>query len=682
MLKRIQPYHYIVALAGIFLLAGLILFSIQLIPTAESTGITVDPQSDAQSETMYDLWFTSMGIYDLDADHALSAILLSADNNTVNLMDRDRKLLWEKVFATAPTEAKISSCGNYAVVGTEGGRIYFTTTDQQFNWDDEGDPVDLLALSPSASWIAAARSNNEAETHHLDLFSQNGRLNWSLETGPVENLYLTSEYLEQVHVYYTSLEGGQPVIRAVNLDGQEVWSFQDQSLVAVSRHGSRLAAVQGNRLIVYDSLGYALWSTALPFEVTAVHFNPQNYNRILVYGNREGAGENLYYFDLAEDLLWMKRIADGSLFSFTADGQHIVTSSWRHYKEDFTQMILLDRDGTELNSWEVAMRVEHLVVTGHPHLVVVAGEDGYVDLIDLQPMFSTANGNGVQQEGPIYSPVITGLRTDQSRITLYFSDENANLVPVSRVISLTENPLRAALEELIRGPARGSYLYRTIPDKDASVEADLDNSRGILHLELSPGLVNFNGSIQSETALQSLLLTISEFNSVEQVYLNMQREPISTFGTLELDQPLDVIQIRQPVYVPIISGNRYYLVKREGAVEEAGSVELDSLLEQVVRSSRAMPFVPSTFGLIDVQVTAEQVQVNLNNAFKEIFPADGEETDLLQAGLILDSLFLTAFENGRRQRAEILVEGEKWVPPVGYPALNRFYRQPYFINPE
>ncbi len=679
-MKRIQPYYYIVTLAGLFLLAGLVLFSLQLFPSAESNGITVDPQTNGQGEALYDLWFTSVGIYELTVDHALSAILFSADNNTVNLLDRERKLLWEKVFATAPIQAKISSDGSYAVIGTAGGRLYFTTADQQISWDDEGDPIDLLALSPSASWIVAARTNTSQELHHLDFFNQSGQLNWSIETGPIQNLYLSSEYLEQAHVYYTEMINETQVIKAVNVEGYEMWSREDQNLVAVSRHGSRLAAVQGSRLIVYDSLGYALWSTALPFEAKKVMFNPQNYNRILVYGSSEGAGENLFYFDLAEDLLWMKRIADGSLFSFTADGQHIVTSSWRHFKEDHTQMILLDRDGSEINTWEVAMKVEHLAVTGHPHLIVVGGEDGFIDLIDLQPLI-TSNSDGVF-EAPIYSPVSTGLKADQTRITLYFSDENGNLIPVSRLISLTDNPLSASLEELVRGPARGSSLYRTIPDKDVSIDVDFDNMEGRLYLNLSPDLVNFNGIIQSETALDSLVMTASQFKAVEEIYLTIDRVPLSSFGNLDLVMPLTPHRFENPVYVPVRSGNRYYIVVREGSSADNGEETLRYLLGQALRASRALQLIPADAELLSVRVTSEQVQINFSSAFTEVFSDESGETARLKATLLLDAIFLTAFENSRRLRAEILVDGAAWSPPDGYPSLNRFYRQPYFLNPE
>lgn len=680
-MKKAEPFYYLVMLAALFLLAGLVLFVMQLIVPSEIGGTTVDPQVQGQDETLYDLWFTSVAIYDLGVDHNLTGILFSADNNSVSLLDQERKLRWDKPFTTAPRQAKISSCGNYIVVGTEGGRLHFTSADQQTSWDSEGDPVDLVAISPSASWIAATRSQPDQEMSHIELYSQAGELQWSIETGPVKNLYLSSEYLDQANIYYTTTVDDLPVITALNLKGEVLWSKTGQSLVAVSRYGSRLAALEDNRLLVYDTLGYTLWQTTLPFEITTVIFNPQNYNRVLVYGNREGVGENFYYFDLADDLLWMKRIADGSLFAFTADGQHIVTSSWRHFKEDYTQMVFFDRDGNELTSLEVGMRIEKLIVSGHPHLVVVSGEDGYIDLIDIKPLL-TENSNGLR-EMPIYSPVTTGLRADETKLTLYFSDENSNLVPVTRSVLQTDNALLAALEELIRGPARGSSLYRTIPDKDVSVNVDLDFEAGRLTLDFSPEFIQMNGSAQSMNALESLLRTVSAFAEVDEIYLTSGDLPLETFGSIILpEQPLAPYEWERAIYAPVSSGSRYYLQPREALGDNTQAVDLRSLIDQLLRTCRALPFVPADLDLINLQTSPEQTQINMNRAFLELFPEDPEENERLQASLILDALFLTVFENSPSQRVEILVNGERWSPPAGYPSTSRFLRHPYFVNPE
>jgi len=679
-MKRFQPYFYLVGLALLFVMAGLVLFSMHLWPRSESVDVIIDPQIQDEGGSLYDLWFTGSRIYDLDVDHGLTGILMSAENNKVNLLDSDRKLIWDKAFATAPRQAKISSCGNNVVIGTEGGRLLYMSTDQQFWWDDQGLAVKDIALSPNASWVAVSRAESDEDVHYLELFNRDGEKKWSIESPPIKKIHLSSEYLEQANIFYTYREEEQPSIAAVDIDGEKLWIHEGQSLAAVSKHGSRMAALEGDRLVVYNLQGESLWETRLPFEAKNVKFNPQNYNRLLVYGSREGSGENLYYFDLTEDLLWSKRIADGSLFAFTPDGQNIVTSSWRHYREDYTRMSLINREGTEINTWEVAMQVERLTVSGHPHLVLLGGQDGYIDLVDLKPLLAESD-NDIQKT-LLYNPVTTTTRADEVWILLYFIDENNNLVPVSRSISSTDNPLRAALEELVRGPARGSALYRTIPDKEIFIDIDFSSEGGRLELDLAPDLVEMSGSTQSEKAFKSLLNTVSSFSEVKEIYLISEGEPIEALGEgPALEQPLEPHRWKNPTYVPVMSGNRYYL-SIEDLAKNKENPELNEILEHVIRRCRNLPFVPSTLSLVDLKETPELVQVDLDGTARAVFPENAEEHEILRAALLLDALFLTVFENSATQRVEILIEGEKWAPPAGYPSFSRFYRRPFFINPE
>ncbi|HSW36621.1 MAG TPA: GerMN domain-containing protein, partial [Candidatus Limnocylindrales bacterium] len=491
-------------------------------------------------------------------------------------------------------------------------------------------------------------------------------------------------FLGQGSVFYTYLNDGQPVIAAVNMEGEEIWAVEGALLGAVSRQGTRLAAVQGNRLTVYDSLGYILWETPLPFEIKSVMFNPQNFNRILVYGNTEGAKENLYYFDMAEDLLWKRRIGDESIFTFTGNGQHIVTSSWRHYKDDFSRMILLDQDGVELISWEVAMRVERLLISGQPLYVIVSGDDGYIDLINLESMLGVTGINGNDAPAlPIYNPVSTIRRIAESGIRLFFADEAANLVPVTRSVIHTENPIQTAIDELIRGPAWGSALFRTIPTEAVDVEVIFTPENGRLYLDLSPELAQLSGATQSIAALQSLLLTVSSFPEVAEIYLTVSGKPIEVFGDgISLEQPLSPQRWERPLFIPIRSGERYHLLIREAEELIAGDLSLEMFIDTVLRFSRDLHLVPTDLRVIDLHITPEQVQINLGRSFRNLFPEDGGEKERLRAALVLDALFMTVFENHRPQRVEILLENETWLPPAGYPSLNRFFRQPYYINPE
>ena len=65
-----------------------------------------------------------------------------------------------------------------------------------------------------------------------------------------------------------------------------------------------------------------------------------------------------------------------------------------------------------------------------------------------------------------------------------------------------------------------------------------------------------------------------------------------------------------------------------------------------------------------------------------LFPEEGDTLEQLQAAMILDALFLTASRNSESSYVEILVEGERWSPPQGYPPLSRLMRRSYYINPE
>ncbi len=118
------------------------------------------------------------------------------------------------------------------------------------------------------------------------------------------------------------------------------------------------------------------------------------------------------------------------------------------------------------------------------------------------------------------------------------------------------------------------------------------------------------------------------------------------------------------------------------ADEGNNDLELQYLVEQTVKACRELPFVPSDLELIDLRISREQIQVNLNQSFKSIFSEKMGVQERLQAELILDALFMTVFENSRAQRVEVLLEGDEWEPPIGYPSLGRFHHRPYFINPE
>lgn len=682
-MKRIEPYYFLIGLAALFVVAGMILYSARGL-TLMKHGEPIEPSGVAEKEDLFELWFTGADLLDLSIDRNVSGILFGSESKKVSLLDRERKLRWEKSFPTNPLQTKISACGGYLAVGTEGGDLFFMSADQQNWWQQElEEPVYLVTLSANGRWVLVARGAPERESHHLELYNgHDGTLQWSLETGPLQKIYLAGEQLNRGLVIYCYEQDGTTVTAAATLTGESLWERDGVSLEAISRTESRLALLDSTSLIVCKSQGDVLWERALPdgFNTTTVLFNPQNSN-LLLYGSEDRQNENLYYFSAEGKVLWQKKIAEGALLSFSAEGNRIITSSWRHYKEDFSQMVFLDERGETLPvNLELGMRVERLLVSSSRRYIVIGGEDGYIDVIDLDAELFRDNAQP-QAAAPFYSPAVTDLEKGRLAVTLYFNSDDY-FIPISRLISQTDSPLRTAVDELIRGPCRESGLNRTIP-KDAAVEVTFKKESGQLFLELSPEMAGMPGTCQTMSVINSLRYTIGSFPEVKEIYLTMGKEPLKVFGDgLVLEQPILPYRWKDPLFIPARIGERYYIIPREASELAIEQRDLDGLLAAVVKQCRAFYFVPGDLNLIDVAEADSVVRVNLNSSFRMLFPEDGGAEEQLQAAMILDALFLTAAGNSDSLRMEIYVEGETWSPPQDYPPLDRSIYKPYHINPE
>lgn len=681
-MKKIQPYYFLIVFAVMLLAAGAVTYGLRSLSMLKG-GKPIEPPVDDHEGDLFELWFTRADLFDVSVDRNATGIIFGSDSKKVSLLSRERQLLWEKDFSTNPLQTQISSCGNYLAVGTEGGELFFMSIASQ-SWWQEGlsEPVNLVELSANGRWVLAGRGDPEKKEHHLELYSREGSQQWTLSTGPLQKIYLAGEEPGEGKIFYTHRKGDSFQTEAVTLAGKELWAIKGSSLLAVSRTESRLAlATESGELGVYSDSGELIWEKPLPdgLKVSSASFNPQE-NSLLVYGSNSGAEENLYYYDSSGAPIWKKKIAEGALASFTVDGARIITCSWRQYKEDFSQIVLYDESGAELSHWEVGMRVEKMLITGNRRYIVLAGEDSYIDVVDLESTPDQENGENAAAV-PFYSPVRVGLKTDQAAITLYFFS-SGSYIPITRLISRTKSPLDASIEELIRGPSRESSLCRTIP-KGSEIKVLFSGDSGELYLELSPESGDADELAQIPGVLDSLRYTLGGFSEVRDIYLTVDEEPLELGEKgRPLKQPLKPYRWKEPLFIPMHIEARYYLVPVEARDLKIKERDLFSLLQTVTKQCRSLYFVPGNLTLIEVAERGETVRINLNRSFEMLFPEDGNTEDQLQAAMILDALFLTALENSGCTGVEVYIEGESWSPPPDYPALNRAFYQSYYINPE
>ena len=147
-MRRIQPYFILIGVAVLFLIAGAAVYGFRSLTPYLKHGAPIEPQTDGKNGDFFELWFTGSNLFDLSVDRYVTGILFGTDAKKVSLLDRERRLRWEKSFSENPLQTKISDSGKYLAVGTEGGELFFMSTDQQFWWEQDLDgPIYLLAPS-------------------------------------------------------------------------------------------------------------------------------------------------------------------------------------------------------------------------------------------------------------------------------------------------------------------------------------------------------------------------------------------------------------------------------------------------------------------------------------------------------------------------------------------------------
>lgn len=124
--------------------------------------------------------------------------------------------------------------------------------------------------------------------------------------------------------------------------------------------------------------------------------------------------------------------------------------------------------------------------------------------------------------------------------TLYFRRAGGNsLVGELRVFRLTEEetPAKAVLEALIAGP-RDEGLAGVLPQDLAVLSAWVDD--GVCHADLSAELYYGipENQPEQELVISSIVETLCSLDTVEQVQLLVEGEPLTAYGGLELPGPL------------------------------------------------------------------------------------------------------------------------------------------------
>lgn len=134
---------------------------------------------------------------------------------------------------------------------------------------------------------------------------------------------------------------------------------------------------------------------------------------------------------------------------------------------------------------------------------------------------------------------------DTKEVLLYYvSTDSGSLVAEQRAIPKEEGLARATVQQLLSGP-RDEDLQAVIPG--GVTLRDIDVSNGLCTVDLSADLTELASISQDEQmlALYSLVNTLGQFDSVEQVQVLLNGQTLQSLGGVDVSQALAPLDLQR-----------------------------------------------------------------------------------------------------------------------------------------
>lgn len=463
-----------------------------------------------------------------------------------------------------------------------------------------------------------------------------------------------------------------------------MWEVRQRNLVSLDATASIVISTRGQEVMRYNNSAEEQWGYTANGTITRVIMTENGTYLGVLVTDEATHTQDLLYLDADGEKLWSKRLPPDSDVIISPDGLRVIVASWRQYRDDATQIFVYNQRGQEINVLEVAGRAQKMALAHKPGTLVMGLEDGSIYFLNV---VGTANGSIKNTDRGLYSyyqPVSYGRDDGESRLVLYFFDENAQaLIPVTRRVQKTASVLRASIDELIRGPVQGSNLHRTIP-KDVTI--DVKHNEGEVVIDLPQSLHDMSGSTFLTGVLDSLLLTVSQFERVLQVSFTVNGQEVDTFGQEGIvinesfiPQRFGLKDGERLVFLPTRSGERFYLRTESKALLPLKDRALVEALTRTVLTESER-FLPKGFDLQSIKIENNTVFLDFTDAFNKLI-IEGPE-GAAQAAMIRDAFALTIAENVNYASIQITVNGKQPKRPKNYLPWESTVTKPYYINLE
>ena len=220
-------------------------------------------------------------------------------------------------------------------------------------------------------------------------------------------------------------------------------------------------------------------------------------------------------------------------------------------------------------------------------------------------LFGCAQSNSEENIEAINPMVVDNriLTLDRERDTVlvyYASEDGKYLVPVTLPINLTENAAKVSIEKILGGPGDW-FLSNTVPE--GTKLKGIYTRGNITYVDLTSHFINFEEYKDIEMAINSLVLTLTEFPEVETVQFLIEGMILEDINGFRLDKPFE-----RPAYINPLSGIS----------------EESKPLHVYFSGTNALYFIPVSFGISKDSTTTQM----LESAMQELLKGPPLNSDL------------------------------------------------------
>lgn len=260
------------------------------------------------------------------------------------------------------------------------------------------------------------------------------------------------------------------------------------------------------------------------------------------------------------------------------------------------------------------------------------------------------------------------LDSKKDAVLVYFASENGRyLVPATLSIKPTKEAAKVSVEKVLAGP--GDWLLSNTIPEDTKLR-DIYIRNNVAHIDLTEHFVKLENYEDVQRAVNSLVLTLTEFNEVETVQFLVEGRVHEAIYGFSFDKPLmrpalinslkDPSEEQHVIHVYFSDPNALYLIPIGFGINKDSSVyqKVERAIEELVKGP------PLNTDLVKTIWSGTKVNdVSYDDAYKRVTVDLSEEVMGYGGGaaaemLLVKSILFTLTAIEEVDEIQILIDGE------------------------